>query len=304
MALVYVATGSVELGAIGARSGWSPPSRSSRSSGWRWSPSASASRSRSRRSTCGSPTSTRVPRPASPRSWRQRPRPQRSPCAAPVPGRVPDRSRPVGAGAGDARRGTMLYGAYLALVQHDVKRMLAYSSITHAGYATIGVVANSDAGLSATLWYLLTYAVGTVGAFGCVIAVERRRRGEVTLLDLRGLGRSSPALAGILGCACCRSPASPRPPGSSASCWSSRRASPPADLAGGHRGRLERRRGVLLPAHRRHDVPREPDHARGLPVVTMGCRPGSPSAGAGRLPRRPAADACSNSLTPPRSLVR
>ena len=93
---------------------------------------------------------------------------------------------------------TMLYGAFAALVQHDVKRILAYSSITHAGYATIGVVANSNAGLSSTLWYLLTYAVGTIGAFGCVIALERRRRGEVTLLDLRGLGRSSPALAGIL----------------------------------------------------------------------------------------------------------
>jgi NADH-quinone oxidoreductase subunit N len=93
---------------------------------------------------------------------------------------------------------TMLYGAYVAVVQHDLKRMLAYSSITHAGYATIGVVAVSDEGLSATLWYLLTYAVATVGAFGCVVALERRRRGEVTLADLRGLGRTSPALAGIL----------------------------------------------------------------------------------------------------------
>ncbi len=93
---------------------------------------------------------------------------------------------------------TMIYGAVVAIVQHDLKRILAYSSITHAGYATIGVVANSDAGLSSTLWYLLTYAIGTLGAFGCVIALERRRRGEVTLLDLRGLGRSSPALAGIL----------------------------------------------------------------------------------------------------------
>ncbi len=93
---------------------------------------------------------------------------------------------------------TMLYGAYLALVQSDLKRMLAYSSITHAGYTTIGLVATSDAGLAATLWYLLTYAVATVGAFGCIIAVERRRRGEVTLADVRGLGRTSPALAGFL----------------------------------------------------------------------------------------------------------
>jgi NADH-quinone oxidoreductase subunit N len=96
---------------------------------------------------------------------------------------------------------TMLYGAFAALAQHDVKRILAYSSITHAGYATIGVLALSRAGLSATLLYLLTYAVGTIAAFGVVIAVERRRRGEVTLSTLRGLGRTSPLLAGILSLA-------------------------------------------------------------------------------------------------------
>jgi NADH-quinone oxidoreductase subunit N len=96
---------------------------------------------------------------------------------------------------------TMIYGAVVAIVQRDVKRMLAYSSIAHAGYATIGVAANSDAGLSGTLWYLLTYAVATVAAFGCVVAIERRRRGEVALVDLRGLGRTSPALAGILSLA-------------------------------------------------------------------------------------------------------
>jgi NADH-quinone oxidoreductase subunit N len=96
---------------------------------------------------------------------------------------------------------TMLYGAFAALSQHDVKRILAYSSITHAGYATIGVLALSRAGLSATLLYLLTYAVGTIAAFGVVIAVERRRRGEVTLATLRGLGRTSPLLAGILALA-------------------------------------------------------------------------------------------------------
>jgi NADH-quinone oxidoreductase subunit N len=93
---------------------------------------------------------------------------------------------------------TMLYGAWVAIVQQDLKRILAYSAVTHAGYATIGLVANTDAGLSATLWYLLTYAVATLGAFGCIVAVERLRQGEVTLRDVRGLGRTSPAVAGIL----------------------------------------------------------------------------------------------------------
>lgn len=94
---------------------------------------------------------------------------------------------------------TMLYGAYVAVVQSDIKRMLAYSAISHAGYAAVGVAANSDAGLSAVLWYLVTYAVSSLGAFGCVIAIERMRQGEVTLRDLRGLWRTSPALAGFFG---------------------------------------------------------------------------------------------------------
>ena len=93
---------------------------------------------------------------------------------------------------------TMMYGAVVALVQQDVKRILAYSALSHAGYAAIGVAAASPAGVSGTLWYLLTYALSTLAAFGAVIAVERRNRRSVTLGDLRGLGRTSPALAGIL----------------------------------------------------------------------------------------------------------
>lgn len=93
---------------------------------------------------------------------------------------------------------TMMYGALVALVQQDVKRILAYSALSHAGYAAIGVAAASPAGVSGTLWYLLTYALSTLAAFGAVIAVERQSRRAVTLGDLRGLGRTSPALAGIL----------------------------------------------------------------------------------------------------------
>lgn len=96
---------------------------------------------------------------------------------------------------------TMLYGAVVAIVQHDVKRILAYSAISHAGYAAIGVAAASPAGVSGTLWYLMTYALSTLAAFGTVIAVERRNHRAVTLGDLRGLGRTSPALAGILSVA-------------------------------------------------------------------------------------------------------
>lgn len=96
---------------------------------------------------------------------------------------------------------TMAYGAWAALVQTDVKRLLAYSAIAHAGYATIGLVALSDEGLSGTLWYLLTYAVSTLAAFGAVIAVERRNGRAVVIHDLDGVGQTSPVVAGILSIA-------------------------------------------------------------------------------------------------------
>lgn len=93
---------------------------------------------------------------------------------------------------------SMLYGAFVALVQTDVKRILAYSAIAHAGYAAIGVASASGEGISATLWYLLTYAVSTLAAFGCLMALERTNQRAVTLGDLRGLGSTSPATAWIL----------------------------------------------------------------------------------------------------------
>ncbi len=93
---------------------------------------------------------------------------------------------------------SMIYGAIVGIIQQDVKRILAYSAIAHAGYAAIGVASASGDGISATLWYLLTYAVSTLAAFGAVIAIERQNQRAVTLADLRGLGRTSPALAGLL----------------------------------------------------------------------------------------------------------
>lgn len=93
---------------------------------------------------------------------------------------------------------TMAYGAWAALVQTDVKRLLAYSAVAHAGYATIGLVSQSDEGLSGTLWYLLTYAISTLAAFGAVIAVERRNQRAVVIHDLDGVGKTSPVTAAIL----------------------------------------------------------------------------------------------------------
>nr|WP_230976641.1 MULTISPECIES: NADH-quinone oxidoreductase subunit NuoN [Georgenia] len=96
---------------------------------------------------------------------------------------------------------TMGVGTVVALVQTDVKRMLAYSSIAHAGFVLVGVVALVQEGIAAVLFYLLAYGLATVGAFAVVTLVrERDAAGTVTgealhLSQWAGLGRRSPALA-------------------------------------------------------------------------------------------------------------
>ena len=92
---------------------------------------------------------------------------------------------------------TMLFGSLLAVTQTDVKRMLAYSSIAHAGFILVGVIALNRAGLSGSLFYLLAYALTTVGAFGTLTLV-RDPDGEATHLSRwAGLGRRSPLVAGV-----------------------------------------------------------------------------------------------------------
>ena len=90
---------------------------------------------------------------------------------------------------------TLLVGSILAVVQTDVKRMLAYSSIAHAGYVLVGVQAASQDGVQAALFYLGTYAFLVAGSFGVVTLVGRKGDGHHSLDDYRGLGRSRPVLA-------------------------------------------------------------------------------------------------------------
>jgi NADH-quinone oxidoreductase subunit N len=90
---------------------------------------------------------------------------------------------------------TMLLGSLVAISQRDVKRMLAYSSIAHAGFLLTGVIALNKAGLDATIFYLFAYGVATVGAFG-VVTLVRDSSGEVTDLNRwKGLGKRSPFAA-------------------------------------------------------------------------------------------------------------
>ncbi len=92
---------------------------------------------------------------------------------------------------------TMVVGAVLAITQTDVKRMLAYSSIAHAGFILTGVVALNTQGLSGSLFYLLAYGFTTIGAFA-VVTLVRDADGEAThLSQWRGLGRRSPLVAGV-----------------------------------------------------------------------------------------------------------
>jgi proton-translocating NADH-quinone oxidoreductase chain N len=92
---------------------------------------------------------------------------------------------------------TMVVGAVIAITQTDVKRLLAYSSIAHAGFVLTAVIAVSTAGLSSSLFYLATYGLTTVGAFA-VITLVRDAGGEAGHLSRwAGLGRRSPLVAGI-----------------------------------------------------------------------------------------------------------
>ncbi len=92
---------------------------------------------------------------------------------------------------------TMAVGAILGLTQTDVKRMLAYSSIAHAGFILVGLIALDRAGVSSTMFYLLTYGFTTIGAFA-VVTLVRDADGEAThLSQWSGLARRSPWLAAV-----------------------------------------------------------------------------------------------------------
>jgi NADH-quinone oxidoreductase subunit N len=90
---------------------------------------------------------------------------------------------------------TMVFGSVVAISQRDVKRMLAYSSIAHAGFLLAGVIALSKSGLEASIFYLLVYGLATLGAFG-IVTLVRDSSGEVTDLNRwSGLGKRSPIIA-------------------------------------------------------------------------------------------------------------
>lgn len=89
---------------------------------------------------------------------------------------------------------SMVLGNLAALAQSNVKRLIAYSAIAHAGYALLGVLANSERGVASLIYYVLTYGLTTVGAFGVVSVVENLT-GDAKLTDFAGLSKRSPVVA-------------------------------------------------------------------------------------------------------------
>jgi NADH-quinone oxidoreductase subunit N len=93
---------------------------------------------------------------------------------------------------------SMTLGNIGALVQQNIKRMLAYSSIAHAGYLLVAFAAAQDIGISAAIFYTAAYAFMNVGAFAVVSHFASAGERHIELDDYSGLGRRSPALAAIL----------------------------------------------------------------------------------------------------------
>src|SRR5262249_57736703 len=90
---------------------------------------------------------------------------------------------------------TMTVGNLTALGQSNVKRMLAYSSIAHAGYMLLGFCVFNETGTAAILFYVATYCLMNLGAFLVVIAVAEQSDGDESIEAFKGLGSRSPVLS-------------------------------------------------------------------------------------------------------------
>ena len=114
--------------------------------------------------------------------------------AGTLPSLLPDWQIAIAVVAG----ATMIVGNVAALLQDNLKRMLAYSGVAQAGYLLIGVAAGGVRGAEAVLYYLLAYLVMTLAAFAVVIVREREVAGGDTIGALRGYGRSRPLVGTVM----------------------------------------------------------------------------------------------------------
>jgi len=93
---------------------------------------------------------------------------------------------------------SMILGAFAAVAQTSIKRLMAYSSIGHVGYALVGVAAGTQAGVSGVLIYFALYLFMNVGTFACILSMRRGGRMVESIDDLAGLSRSHPLMAAAL----------------------------------------------------------------------------------------------------------
>lgn len=91
-------------------------------------------------------------------------------------------------------------GNLVALAQTNIKRMLAYSTIAHVGFILMGILAGTDEGYSASLFYTLTYVVMSAGAFAMVVLLSRQKFEAEQIDDFRGLNKRSPWFAAMMAC--------------------------------------------------------------------------------------------------------
>ncbi|MEZ5648316.1 MAG: NADH-quinone oxidoreductase subunit NuoN, partial [Alphaproteobacteria bacterium] len=90
---------------------------------------------------------------------------------------------------------SMILGSVAAIVQKNIKRLMAYSSIGHVGYALVGLAAGNAAGIQGVILYMTIYMVMSVGTFACILAMRRQGRMVEQISDLAGLSRTQPLLA-------------------------------------------------------------------------------------------------------------
>jgi NADH-quinone oxidoreductase subunit N len=93
---------------------------------------------------------------------------------------------------------TMIVGNFAALTQNNLKRLLAYSSIAHAGYVLVAITAHNQVGVQAVMFYMAAYAFMNIGAFAVVAHFARRGEQFLKIDDMAGLGFRQPALAALL----------------------------------------------------------------------------------------------------------
>lgn len=92
---------------------------------------------------------------------------------------------------------TMIVGNFAALMQTNIKRLLAYSSIAHAGYVMVAIAAHNQIGIAAAMFYLAAYALMNIGAFAVITHFSRQGEKFVNIEDLAGLGWKQPVTAGL-----------------------------------------------------------------------------------------------------------